>query len=81
MPWKNVTQMEEINRFVILARSGRFTVTELCEQFCISRKTGYKYLERYGAEGLKGLQARSHRPHQFPQRTDGGAEGVRSNIL
>ena len=31
MPWTNVTYMEEINRFVILARSGRFTVTELCE--------------------------------------------------
>jgi hypothetical protein len=32
MPWQNVTPMEEINRFVILARSGRFTVTDLCEQ-------------------------------------------------
>lgn len=29
MPWTNVTYMEEIKRFVILARSGRFTVTEL----------------------------------------------------
>ena len=70
MPWKNTTPMEEINRFVILAQSDRFTVTELCEQFDISRKTGYKHLERYAAEGIKGLQARSHRPHQFPQRTD-----------
>jgi len=38
--------MEEIIRFVMLAQSGRFTVTDLCEQFGISRKTGYKYLER-----------------------------------
>ena len=44
MPWKNVTHMEEINRFVIMAQSDRFTVTELCEQFGISRKTGYKHL-------------------------------------
>ena len=70
MPWNQVTQMEEIIRFVMLAQTGRFTVTDLCEQFGISRKTGYKHLERYGANGLKGLVARSHRPHQFPQRTD-----------
>ena len=70
MPWKNVILMEEIIRFVILARSTRFTVSELCEQFGISRKTGYKHLERYAADGLKGLSLRSHRPHQFPQRTD-----------
>ena len=66
--------MEEIIRFVTLARAERFTVTELCEQFGISRKTGYKYLQRYRAEGLKGLQFRSHRPHQFPQRTDAAVE-------
>ena len=62
--------MEEMIRFVMLARSTRFTVTELCVQFGISRKTGYKHLERYAAEGLKGLQPRSHRPHRFPQRTE-----------
>src|SRR5471032_836731 len=78
MPWKNLTPMEEINRFVILAQSDRFTVTELCAQFGISRKTGYKHLERYAAAGLKGLAVRSHRPHEFPQRTD---EGVEEMIL
>jgi len=41
MPWQNLTPMEEINRFVVLAKSGRFNVTDLCEQFGISRKTGY----------------------------------------
>jgi transposase InsO family protein len=68
--------MEEIIRFVMLAQSARFTVTELCEQFGISRKTGYKHLERYAAGGLKGLAARSHRPHEFPQRTDAAVEGL-----
>ena len=70
MPWPTVTPMEETNRFVTLARSGRFSVSELCEQFSISRKTGYKHLERYAALGLAGLQPRSHRPHRSPQRTD-----------
>ncbi len=67
---------KEIIRFVVLAQSARFTVSELCEQFGISRKTGYKYLDRYAADGMKGLAARSHRPHQFPQRTDGAVEAL-----
>jgi hypothetical protein len=41
MSWKNVTPMEEIIRFVILAQSAGFMMSELCEQFGISRKTGY----------------------------------------
>jgi DNA-binding GntR family transcriptional regulator len=32
--------MEEIIRFVMLAQGAQFTVSELCEQFGISRKTG-----------------------------------------
>jgi transposase len=74
MPWKNVTLMEEITRFVMLAQTDRFTITDLCEQFDISRKTGYKHLERYALQGLKGLQPRSHRPHSTPQRTDAAVE-------
>lgn len=71
-----MTPLEEIIRFVMLAQTGRFTVSELCEQFGISRKTGYKHLDRYGAEGLKGLTVRSHRPHNFPQRTDEAVEAL-----
>jgi len=36
--------MEEIQRFVLLAQTDRFTITELCLQFGISRKTAYKHL-------------------------------------
>jgi putative transposase len=65
-------------RFVALARSGRFTVTELCEQFCISRKTAYKHLERYAAGGAEGLAPRSSRPLRSPARTD---EAVAALVL
>ncbi|MSU50786.1 MAG: helix-turn-helix domain-containing protein [Opitutus sp.] len=78
MPWKNVTHMDEITRFVMLAETDRFTITDLCEQFGISRKTGYKHLERYEADGLKALRERSQRPHCLPQRTD---EEIESLIL
>lgn len=76
MPWQTVTPMEEINRFVILVQSGRFSVTDLCEQFGISRETGYKHLARYAADGAAGLQPRSHRPHRCAQRTDEAVEAL-----
>lgn len=47
MPKKNVADIEELIRFVRLARSGRFTVTEMCEQLAISRKTGHRHMARY----------------------------------
>jgi transposase len=69
MPWKEVTDMEEKARFVSLLKTDRYTVSELCEQFGISRKTGYKYRERYEEEGLRGLEPRSHRTKACPHRT------------
>jgi transposase InsO family protein len=74
MPWKNVTSMDEILRFVSLVKTGRYTLTELSEQFGVSRKTGHKYVQRYEAEGLEGLRARSHRPLTCPQRTEADVE-------
>ncbi|MBI5425313.1 MAG: helix-turn-helix domain-containing protein [Opitutae bacterium] len=66
--------MEEIIRFVSLAQTDRFTITELCAQFHISRKTAYKHLERYALGGWKALAVRSHRPHRCPQRTAAAIE-------
>ena len=44
MPWTTVTPMEELIRFVSLVQTDRFTITEQCEQFNISRKAAYKHL-------------------------------------
>jgi transposase-like protein len=38
--------MEQKQRFVLLAESGYFTISELCEQFEISRKSGHKWINR-----------------------------------
>jgi transposase InsO family protein len=43
-------------------------MTELCERYSISRKTGYKWLERFEQEGRKGLADRSRAPHRCPHR-------------
>jgi putative transposase len=46
-----------------------FSMTELCERFGISRKTGYKWLARYRAEGPSGLLDWSRRPKSCPHET------------
>src|SRR4051812_35734338 len=38
--------------------TGRFTVTELAEEFRVSRKTIYKWTGRHALEGLPGLRDR-----------------------
>ena len=74
MAWNQVTPMEEKHRFVCLAATGRFTFTELCAEFGVSRKTGYKWQGRYQTEGVRGLQCRSRRPcgcaHQSAERIE-----------
>jgi transposase len=72
--------MEEKHRFVSLAAIGRFTLTELCADFHISRKTGHKWLVRYREQGVRGLQERSRRPHGCAHQTAAAieeAKGVR----
>jgi putative transposase len=70
MSWRETSPMEERLEFVRECESGLFTMTELAEQYGISRKTAYKWLGRYEAEGVLGLQDRSRRPHESPQATD-----------
>ncbi|MBC2605479.1 helix-turn-helix domain-containing protein [Pelagicoccus albus] len=74
MPWKEVYPMEEKLRFVTLAKTGRFHITDLCQDFGISRKTGHKYIERYDRFGLAGLGEASRRPNCSPNATDTSVE-------
>jgi len=61
--------MEEKQRFINLARSDRYTITELCEEFGITRKTGHKWLGRYADGGLSGLAEHSRAPKCVSNRT------------
>jgi len=47
--------MEEALRFVTLAQTVRFPITELCAQFGISRKTACEHRERYAVGDFKRL--------------------------
>jgi transposase len=64
MPWKERSVMDERIRFVIRLKDGE-TMASLCREFGISRKTGYKILERYEECGLEGLTDRARRPHRY----------------
>jgi transposase InsO family protein len=69
MPWEETTRMEQRARLVEEFESTLYSVTELCRRYGISRKTAYKWLNRYGQEGTEGLQERSRVPKTSPSRT------------
>lgn len=62
MPWKEICAMDERVGFIAAHQFGLYSMTELCALFGISRKTGYKWLDRYAAAGPAGLAERSHAP-------------------
>ncbi|MEA2903082.1 MAG: hypothetical protein QOI12_469 [Alphaproteobacteria bacterium] len=70
MPWKASSVMEERLRFVARLLDGE-AMTDMCREFGISRKTGYKIFDRYREHGLEALSDRSRRPvryaNQLPQ--------------
>src|ERR1700716_3972919 len=55
MAWRENCAMDERVVFIADQRTGLWTMTELCERYEISRKTGYKWLDRYRLEGAAGL--------------------------
>ena len=55
MVWRETGIMDGRNAFIDEWLKDRVTMTELCEQFGISRKTGYKWLNRYDELGRAGL--------------------------
>jgi transposase len=61
MPWKAGSVMEERLRFVARLLDGE-AMSDVCREFGISRKTGYKIFDRHRAHGLEALSHRSRRP-------------------
>jgi len=64
MPWKESSVMEERLRFVARLLEGE-PMSELCREFGISRKTGYKIFVRYKEHGCAALTDRSRRPIRY----------------
>ena len=63
MPWKVCKPMDERLKFVARVLEGE-KMAGLCREFGISRKTGYKLVDRYNDSGLEALTDRSRRPYR-----------------
>jgi len=68
MPWEEVTVMSLRIQFIHEAELKETTFTALCKSYCISVKTGYKWLNRYHEQGVDGLNDLSRKPHNSPHR-------------
>jgi len=68
MSWKITCAHEERFQFIQDWKQNEWNFATLCERFDISRKTGYKWLQRYQGEGPDGLQERSRAPLGHPQQ-------------
>ena len=64
MPWKECNTMDERMKFVARLLDNE-KMSALCQEFGISRKTGYKIWSRYQDSGISGLTDRSRRPIRY----------------
>src|SRR6516162_8821331 len=74
MPWEVLPVSEIRLAFVHHVESLRMPVVEACRKFSISRKTGYKWLDRYRRQPGQPLHDRSRRPKTSPALTDAAVE-------
>ena len=69
MPWRETSPMDQRVGFINDYLRSHWSMTELCARYGVSRKTGYKWIDRFKAEGFHGLADRSRRPHHSPRAT------------
>lgn len=67
MGWMETRVMDERMRFVMTIEEHEEAFAAVCRRFGVSRKTGYKWIERYRTEGVVGLIDRSRAPLNHPQ--------------
>ncbi len=75
MPWQVSSVMEERLRFIARLLDGE-AMTDVCRDFGVSRKTGYKIFGRYKAHGLEALTDRSRRPVRYANQLPGQIESL-----
>jgi len=61
--------MDQRTQFIADYLRESLCFTELCQLYNVSRKTGYKWVERYLHDGPAGLQERSRKPQRSPNAT------------
>ena len=61
--------MEQKLEFISAWRTQKYTITELCKSFEISRLTAYKFIDRFEKFGIDGLIELKKRPKNHPNQT------------
>ena len=69
MPWQKPLVREQRNALVQALLARREPAKIICARFGISRQTAYKFLRRFLAQGARGLDDLSRRPHAESQQT------------
>lgn len=67
MSWQETCVMEQRIGFIMDVLDGTYNMSELCQAYGVSRKTGYKWLDRYVRGGPEALKDLSRAPHSHPQ--------------
>ncbi len=69
MPWSQTSPMDQRTQFIADYLRDSLSVTELCLLYGVSRKTGYKWIDRYLRCGPAGLEEHSRVPRNSPHQT------------
>jgi putative transposase len=69
VPWSQTSPMDQKTQLIADYLRDRLSVTELCELYGISRKTGDTWIDRDLKYGPQGLEERSRRPSTAPRQT------------
>ena len=69
MPWKETSPVDQRTQFIADYLRESLSLSELCGMYAVSRKTGYKWIDRYLRQGPAGLEERSRRPGRSPNQT------------
>ena len=74
MPHRNARLTVHARLLIVERHRAGWPQARIAEQLGVSRSTVAKWIDRYQAEGLAGLEDRSSRPHSCPRRTDAEVE-------
>ena len=69
MPWKDIRPMDQKIKMISDWCERDDNITSLAQKYALSRKTVYKWVKRYEAEGLDGLKDQSRAPKQCSNKT------------
>ena len=71
MPWRETDAMKEKRSFIDKMLKEDKPFRELCREYGISEKTGYKWRKRFYEQGYAGLEEESRAPREHPNTIDG----------